>query len=235
MDTIQVRAGQIIGRDHLARQANCQDSYALIERDAYLIGVVCDGCGEGQHSEVGATLAAPYLADQLACLLDKGEALERLPDLSGDKALNFLRSLLGVIRPSNNAAFIKDYFLFTLLGMVVTPTAGIIFAAGDGTIMINDQVMIRDQSNTPEYLAYRLLEPTRPSRVDVYQLDPTWQRAAIMSDGFETVLLPQIWGYDHPRGLQRKLNFWSGEQHRFRDDATIIAAERVAIYARSHR
>lgn len=70
--TLRARAGRVIGRDHILRAANCQDAFALIERPEVLVGVVCDGCGEGAHSEVGATLGAAFISAQISRLIAEG-------------------------------------------------------------------------------------------------------------------------------------------------------------------
>jgi hypothetical protein len=225
---ITIRTGQIIGRDHMARQANCQDGYVILQTERYTAAIVCDGCGEGRRSEVGAALAADVLARQAAALLDEGCGLDSLPALLHDWTLGFLGGLLTLAQPTHPARFIHDHLLFTVLGIVVTEQGGLIFAAGDGLIAVDEQVIVRDEGNRPSYIAYHLLDGCDlPLGFDVITLPPDWTCAAIASDGFEPELLPGVWGLTHPRGLQRRLNAWSNNERRFRDDATIITLERT--------
>jgi hypothetical protein len=225
---ITIRAGQIIGRDHMARQVNSQDSYTVLQTERFAAAIVCDGCGEGRRSEVGAALASEFLAELALALLNEGQPISALPDLLYGGALGFLRGLLKLARPSHPVRFIHDHLLFTVLGIITDGEAGVIFAAGDGLIAIDEQVTRRDENNRPSYLAYHLLEGCDiPMGFDVVSLPPGWTRAAIASDGFEPELLPQVWGVTHGRGLQRKLNAWSNLERRFRDDATLITLERT--------
>ena len=55
---------------------------------------------------------------------------------------------------------IYDYFLFTLIGVVITSSATTIMALGDGVIAVNKQLTILPDfpNNTPPYLAYQLLD-----------------------------------------------------------------------------
>src|SRR4051794_26892607 len=67
----EVAAGSVPGRDHLGRGnllagRNNQDAYAWSCSEAGLVAVVCDGCGGGRHSEVGAQLGARLLVTALA-------------------------------------------------------------------------------------------------------------------------------------------------------------------------
>lgn len=238
---LNVRTAQVIGRDHILRGINCQDSYAVIERDAYAIGVICDGCGEGKKSEIGATLAADYLAGKAAKLFDAGILLADLPGLLYPHMIDYLRDLVQVSEPGNPFGFICDHLLFTILGMIVTRDGGVIFAAGDGLVMIDDDVNVRDQGNQPSYIAYHLLAPAGingrelPDSFDIYALPDDWERLVIASDGFEVDLLSDLWDITHPRGLQRRLNLWSNREHRFHDDATLITLERALNHAGQDR
>lgn len=229
---ITIRAGQIIGRDHMARQLNSQDSYTVLKTERHAVGILCDGCGEGRRSEVGAALASEFLAELALALLRDGHELDTLPDLLYGGALGFLRGLVNLVQPPQPERFIHDHLLFTVLGIVVSGETGLIFAAGDGTIVIDDHTILRDENNTPSYLAYHLIDGCdTPMGFDVLSLPDEWTRAAIASDGFETALLPDVWELTHVRGLQRKLNAWSNLERRFRDDATIITLERTRSHA----
>lgn len=233
MDTLQIRAGQVIGRDHLLRQANCQDGYALIQTEQHIIGIVCDGCGDGKHTEVGAKLAANYLAGQAVDLLSVGHNIEEIPDLLYPCMVQYLKDLIGLTQPRDRLAFLREHLLFTIVGVILSEDDGVIFTAGDGIYAVDSDICEIDQNNEPIYIAYRLLDPTMlnglsvPNRFEVQRIKPDWQQVMISSDGFETELMSEVWGLNHPRALQRKLNFWSNQEHRLRDDTTLIAIEKV--------
>lgn len=229
MAKIQAKAGQIIGRDHLLRQANCQDSYALFQSEKTTIGVVCDGCGSGSRSEVGATLTARFAVNMIARFLSDGVGLSCLPHMLKPEIIGYLDSVVKLSQPINPHQFIEDHLLFTLIGVVAQANESIIFAAGDGAIVIDEQIITLEQNNTPDYIAYHLIENlTPPQNFEVF-MTKNWHRLAIMTDGFETELLPQVWKQTHPRGLQRQMNVWSNQEKRFRDDATILALEHKAV------
>lgn len=232
MQNLQIRSGQIIGRDHTARQTNCQDGYALAITNTYTVAIVCDGCSEGQHSEVGAKLGAQYLAEEAARLLETGFCAHELPSLLHERMVTYLGKLAEVSSPRDRIAFIQSHLLFTIVGCIVTPKSSIVFTAGDGMVAVDDSVRCIDQNNQPAYIAYHLLKEALPYdyklayEFEVQPIPETWSRIAIASDGFEPELLSQAWHQSHPRGLQRKLIYWSNQEQRFRDDATIVTIER---------
>lgn len=231
--TFHVRAGRVIGRDHMLRQANCQDSYAVVERPNLLVAVVCDGSGSGRYSEFGSLLGAQYVATRAAEHLQAGIPADQLPAVLHAQLVTFLGDLRDLVRPIDPVAFVREHLLFTILGVAITDGVGVIFSAGDGTVILDDEVNLIDQNNTPQYIAYHLLSAaelgdyTPASGFAMLPLPADWQRLALASDGFEPDLSAYLWGHQHPRGLQRRLNGLSNTQHRFRDDATVIAIERL--------
>jgi hypothetical protein len=227
------RAGQVIGSDHAGRAANCQDAFALAEAPTYVAGFVCDGCGEGQRSEVGAALAAQFLASRAAEHLTAGTAIESIPSLLYGQLVGYLQALMAASNPAEPVQFAKDHLLFTVLGLLVTPSQALLLAAGDGLLVMDAQVLVRDENNAPTYIGYHLFAPSSlaltqplPTAFDTYTLPPAWQRLAIASDGYRPDLVSHLWNHTHRRGLQRKLNVLAGQERQFRDDATAIVVER---------
>jgi hypothetical protein len=236
MKRFRVSTGSIIGKDHTLRQANCQDKVALTEitvgGDYYLIGVVCDGCGSGRHSEVGAGLLSAFLVQEATRQLTKGVSLEWLPDLLYKASLRYLRRVLYGLRPVDSPRMeqmLADYLLTTVLGFVMNSQKGIIFTAGDGLCVVNKHVIPLDQQNQPRYLAYDLLrEADVAAGFEVREFKVSaLERLAIWTDGLDPVLLPETWGHDQPRSLQRRLNLLS-KKGRLHDDTTGIVVEMVA-------
>ena len=126
MFRFKVQAGSVTGKDHLLRQSNCQDKFSLaeveIKGETYLVGVVCDGCGSGRHSEIGAGLLAHFLTQEIARQLTKGIPLEWLPDQLYRAALQYLRRIFKGICPSNPEharLVLADFLLTTVLGFVM--------------------------------------------------------------------------------------------------------------------
>lgn len=230
---IDAKTGQIIGRDHMLRQANRQDGVALRTVGPYTVGIITDGCGEGHASEVGATLGAQYLIQQASDLLAMGAAPAEVTETLYNRMIHFLDYLVLGMQPADRTTFVQHHLLFTIVGVIASETDGVIFTAGDGLFVIDDTLTKINQDNTPGYIAYHLLDSEtlggyKPQHgFDAQPLPADWSRVAIASDGFEPELLDQVWALSHPRALQRKLNGWSNTDHRFRDDATIITLERT--------
>ncbi len=243
MTLFNLKAGSVPGRDHLFRQANCQDRYRCgsfeIKGSAYRAGIVCDGCGSAEASEVGAALLAEFGITEVARLIGQGRGLG---DLAGElyrNSLGFLEKLTGLVAgetvsPDKAGGFIGCFLLATMLGFVMSEEETLVFAAGDGFIIVNDEIECRDENNRPHYLAYDLLDPGQypelPPRRESFdfRLLPTAsvERLAVWTDGFDPALKGEIWNLAGPRGLQRKLNVW-GKRKLFADDTTGITLERA--------
>src|SRR5262249_39126815 len=108
MHGIYPHAAHSIGRDHILAQKNYQDAHALIQTDTHIIGVICDGCGEGVRSEVGAALAAEFIAARASDLLESGICPARLPPLLYTATVDFLKGLIELLKPTNPAQFSMD-------------------------------------------------------------------------------------------------------------------------------
>ena len=114
-----------------------------------------------------------------------------------------------------------------MLGLLVRGSEGVVLAAGDGYVLVDDVLHQRDENNTPSYVAYNLIAvPHAPRAFEIYLLAPTWRRVGIASDGFDPELFGTLTDLVHPRSLQRQLNRWSNIEKRFRDDATIVLLDR---------
>ena len=111
-----------------------------------------------------------------------------------------------------------------------------IFAQGDGVIIVNDEVVVRNENDAPMYIGYTLVDrkflsseaKPLPTAFDVSFIDSTAvTRFAIASDslGNELLTIPLIWGNEKRSTLQRKVNAWSWNDHLFKDDLSLIVVE----------
>ena len=236
---IIIHTGQVIGRDHLLMGKNCQDALAIATDTNILVGVICDGCGEGGYSEVGARLGCQFIASQALLLLKKGISPFTLPQLLYWKTIAFLEQLLGCYTFNSiqdRANFTQNHFLFTVNGFLLTPEVLLFFSSGDGIRIVGEKLEVLDQNNQPLYIGYHLVDPTlltpsltpRPTSFDTTPVDPQCtDKFAIGSDAWviEQALLTEVWSIRHPNGLQRFLNLKSRERH-FTDDASLITVQR---------
>lgn len=168
-DEFEYAAGTVIGTYHTRTNRNNQDSFFYFEGDHVLVGVVCDGCGSGAHSEVGASIGAPAVAWELSvCGLDRaGNDPKKIKD-----TLEWAKHL--IVKRVSKCAFrvglplvesISEYFLFTIIAVVVTKEYSYVISFGDGFYALNQkQVSIGPfENNAPPYVAYNVIA----GRVDI--------------------------------------------------------------------
>lgn len=189
-----------MGLDHLSIRQNCHDAYTFGAEKDVVFGAVLDGCGSGNHSEVGAKLTASYMGKVMPELLRRGKFL---PDELFRLIVSFVKRNvalfddgLEVWTMDDQAACINDYWLFTVLGFVVEPELTRVFYAGDGTYDVNDVIThISSPGNAPQYIAYNcisdrslLYDPNIvPSSFVICEF-PTKevQRISVATDGFHS-------------------------------------------------
>ncbi|MEE3719346.1 protein phosphatase 2C domain-containing protein [Tumidithrix elongata RA019] len=174
----ELAVGSVIGRNHLQVGKNNQDAYHTLRSEFGTIAVVCDGCGSGKHSEVGAKIGAKLTVQAIAAQLNrqatKGEdeigesfwlTVQADLLLQLRNMLEAIGGLSGDIRKDSQAesaffSIINDYFLFTIVGVLITPKESITFAIGDGAIALNGEISeFSFPNNAPPYLAYGLYRP----------------------------------------------------------------------------
>lgn len=173
-ERLEIGGGSVIGHYHSRNGRNNQDSYGWVMTDDYLIGVVCDGCGSGTHSEVGAqwgvkaiiSVLIRALSNNKNYLINKSKDSERefWTNVQED-FLQRLREMVGHLDPdlTLNKMLVQEYGLFTIVGGVITSELVVIFSWGDGVIILNN---VRTElgpfpNNSPPYIGYELLKPGR--------------------------------------------------------------------------
>jgi protein phosphatase 2C-like protein len=164
-DRFELAAGSVGGRLHRDRGLNNQDAYRILEADDHLIAVVCDGCSSGGYSEVGARLGPDLVIPSIVqTLRDWGPGEERLASLSfwnivRGTALRRLDRLIAAL-DGPLAETVERYFLFTVVGAVLTPEEACFFSVGDGVYAVNGEVIRLGPypGEAPPYLAYGLFD-----------------------------------------------------------------------------
>jgi len=161
MNTVfDIAAGSVIGREHRRIGRNNQDAYVVQANFDRTIAVVCDGCGSCSHSEVGAQLGARWMMAYLDRQWQREASCLSDPDFWQDLQQELLAHIrhLATGLGSDLAAIVRDYFLFTIVGAIITPETTVLFSLGDGVAMLNDEVLMQGTiaNNRPPYLAYAL-------------------------------------------------------------------------------
>lgn len=247
----RVAGGTVPGSAHVRAGRSSQDAFAWAWAPRGLVAVVCDGCGSAPRSEIGAGLAARLFAASAARAMAEGE---RAADVVCERAiaatLGHLHALgramsldtagTDVRAVTTFARTVHDAFLFTVVVLVVQPEETVVFAAGDGVVVVNGERIVLGpfEDNAPPYPGYALVDPTRPSALEVVRRLPTEKLASLVlgTDGaidvaadrsFDPARDPRILA--NPDMVRRRLAVLArSESTRFEDDATLVVIGRVA-------
>ncbi|MCK5415826.1 protein phosphatase 2C domain-containing protein [Candidatus Parcubacteria bacterium] len=167
MKEIEIATATIQGRSHREMNKNNQDAFYVINRPDMVIGLVADGCGSCVQSEVGANL----VVKMIVCLIEKnyfsGQDFNDLLEKVRLDSLAQFRVLINQLG-LNFSKTVNDFFLFTLVGFVLTRDAVVIFSLGDGVVMVNDEIVNLGPfpKNEPPYLMYGLIKSSLQNQID---------------------------------------------------------------------
>ena len=151
------RTARLTGISHRAVMSNGQDSSVALEDKRYVVGVVADGMGSGEHSEVFALLATHYVSFTV---------LQRLRELGAndvqmelfcraiwfeyrrylENALNLHFEMLS-LNPKDKdelkKQFVHDYMMHTMMILIVDKTTNDAwtFSMGDGYELCDNDVI----------------------------------------------------------------------------------------------
>lgn len=189
----------VIGRLHVSKHVNNQDSYNIIYTDDIFIGVVSDGCSGSPHSEVGSYLTTTYLAKSIGDRLPSDsmeifDPVDLMEDVRIDTAL-FLRGVASQLgRPTE--FYLQNAMLATASGFVMTPTIAFVFSIGDGVFFVNGEEieLSNEQAQYPDMLVYGVMNPqhlkiTPQEKFNVKVYDPASIESILVgTDGFRYVI-----------------------------------------------
>ncbi len=237
----EVAAGSVPGREHARLKRGSQDAFSFRHEDNCLVAVVCDGCGSGAHSEVGAKLGARLLVGGLSARIAAGAEPSRQLLLTCVREdvlahLDFIATAMG----GDRRHVISEYFLFTIVGALITPTLSFTFSIGDGLVAINgEQAELGPfADNQPPYPAYELLCPGFvDSYLEVHWVRPTSDVESLLvaSDGASDLResVEEFWCRDlffrNRDAVRRRLtvvNKAASSRACLPDDTTLIAIRR---------
>lgn len=249
--SFRMRGGTILGRDHARSHRNRQDGYALksaeLNGKLFLVGAVSDGCGSGCQSEIAGSLLPLFVVNEIRHLLSLEVPLGQIPDALYPGVLGFLegiRKQLPFVDFKEMVDFVKNYLLATVIGFVLDGEEGVIFHAGDGFLVINNEVIKIEYEKGSPYVGYHLV-PRSFLRGSSFELPRSFEtvcvktadivRLAVATDGFTESLLSRMWSesFKGPLGIQLWLNWINGPRNSdpssglFYDDASVVALERI--------
>lgn len=193
------------------------------------VGIVCDGCSSGSHSEVGAKIGARIWLEEAfrqlgrGYLPDRPEETQALLDKIEAGALVKIRSIADAMG-SSLTRIVSDYFLFTVVGFIVDPRSYATFVAGDGVVIVahdgdefGPEVYDIQAGNQPAYPAYRLVPSNKaPEKMRVIEAGLTEVLQAILvgTDGVQDLIDSpgrRIPGKDEQIGLIEQ--FWKTDRY----------------------
>ncbi len=225
--------GSVAGALHTAMGRPNQDACWWRRTEDTLCLCVCDGCGSGAHSEVGAQLGARLAVEAVLAQVagrcpDEGQAVLDHDVVAvalaaaREAVLVSLRSLAAALGPDLGATA-ETFFLFTLVGAVVTPHTTAVFSVGDGTIALNGALTRLGPflQNAPPYLGHSLLDPCiavmqAPNAVALHHVAPTEEVRSILlatdgADALERHAATPLPGTDEPLGPLAR--FWEDPRY----------------------
>lgn len=134
-----------IGQQHIDYGTNCQD-YG-IEKNG--VKIVCDGCSEGKHSEVGAKTFCHLMEHW------------RFKDLKQNLIEALFLKMVEMF--GQTPATVRDFLCFTILLVVETEEDFIVTYCGDGFIIedfVDGRFIIEELSDGeyPKYYAYNYVD-----------------------------------------------------------------------------
>lgn len=211
-----------IGMEHLESGMNCQD-YGFSDS---INGIICDGCSEGKHSEVGAKLFC-YFMDSVLGTTDiywVDEVFHRMVEfLYRDK----IQAL-------------KDFMSFTILTVSSTYEGWRIDYCGDGYIILQDHDgnITFEELSDGEYPKYYIYNYIAPEYLKHYKdgvsfsqktySKEEYAKVGIASDGLRYILqadeeLKQEFANCLKSGKELKTKLFINRNHKiFKDDVTIV-------------
>lgn len=167
-ELFELASGTALGRNHRSIDRNNQDAITFYATDHAIACIVCDGCSDGKHNEVGAKIGARILCWEVVTLVNR--TMKEYPKSADDfivsqdfwnrihqNILTHINSMVMAMGMSVSQT-VRDFFLFTIVGMLITKNSTQTFALGDGVIMVNGEIfqMGPYPQNEPPYLGYNL-------------------------------------------------------------------------------
>jgi hypothetical protein len=207
MDTISLATAAVTGARHLRTARNGQDAAQAWAGEHAAAIVVCDGCGSGGSSEVGARLGAQLVIRVLAEQLARGVPATDVWTCVRERVVASLERLVSEL-PGAREQIVHEHFLFTIVAAAVSGDQVAVWALGDGGYALGDRTRELGPflDNQPPYLGYDLLGAPSPAHVEV--ADAGCGVAIVATDGATELGLARFAEprfLAHPDALRRHL------------------------------
>ncbi len=162
----EIVSGTVIGKEHIRVSKNNQDAACHYSTGSALIAVVCDGCGSGDHSELGAGIGATFVVRHLlewaGTLTDVGVRAADVLEIVRKEVVSSLSAVAqGMKMPgASYTKLVEENFLFTVIGACITPSRSVFFSIGDGIFAVDGTVFQIGPfaNNAPPYIGYGMLK-----------------------------------------------------------------------------
>lgn len=252
MDTIEsldVAVGSVAGALHRRAGRPNQDAASVVRTPHGVALAVCDGCGSGARSEIGAALGARLWTAAIAERLADGAPLDAADfDRLAATVLARLAAVADALG-GDRAEVTREYLLFTSVAAAITADQVAAVAIGDGVIGLGDAVHVLGpfEDNAPPYLTEAWFGVTRAPAVWLRGRDQL-DRLVLATDGAaplasdDDASLSRLAATDaifrNPHALSRRLGLLAEDQveidwdahrtvrraARLTDDTTIVVA-----------
>ena len=188
----QIVGGTCQGRDHKNTNKNSHDAYHWSFDTDLLVAAVSDGCGSGEHSEVGAKIGVRIMVEEIVRHVRKAaEPGSFAPSIDtmriiltrAKKSANAKLQVLSDAMGGSHSRNISNYFLFTVVGLLVCEKATFTFCAGDGMVAVNGKTTVIDEGRSPNYMSYDLVETDLPragTDIEVIEMRATEDVQSVM-------------------------------------------------------
>lgn len=186
----EIACGSVIGKEHRRIGKNNQDALFIDSRPSTIVATVADGCGSSPHSEVGAKLMLPIFArillnqveryifsfppEEIASFRPFDKSLWERVRLDTLAQMRVIANSMG----ESLSKTVNDYFLFTVVGVLITPGSASFFSIGDGVIIVNGEVLNLGPfpDNAPPYLGYEI------TGTSVTYRDPNYLKLLVLEE-----------------------------------------------------
>ncbi len=233
-DDFELAGGGVIGRDHHRSYGNYQDSFLIHQNDDCTIAIVTDGCGSSPYSEVGAQMGAHFVAKAVLNRVRRRTVSRPDWEYTHHEALNSVLDAVRLMEGGSVAHKLEDYFLFTVVGVVLAEETATFFALGDGVVIVNGELLRLGPfpGNQPPYLAYGFKDEDSP-QIEIVKALPLSEldNFLIGTDGVNDLIAAEsrkLPGLEEPVGLIDQ--FWV--QSRYFSGNPDLISRRLRLAAR---